>query len=82
MRPTSVHQSLNRSEKEKVMRKSFVATITLVAVLAAVTPVSAAPRNRDEPPSFSRIVKKFIKKVFGIGATGDPVIPIPDDPNP
>lgn len=60
------------------MRKSFVATATLVALLAVASPVTAGPRDRSEPPSFSRIVKKFMKKVFGIQGTGDPIIPIPN----
>jgi hypothetical protein len=77
MRPSSFHQPLNRSEKEKVMRKSFAA-IALVAAVALATPATAAPRERDR--STTPVVKmllKYAQKMFGIRTTADPIIPIP-----
>lgn len=64
------------------MRKSFVAAFALVAVLAAATPVSAGPRDRNTEPPLTRIIKKFAKKVFGITTTADPTVPIPDPTKP
>lgn len=66
------------------MRKSFVATVAIVTALAIATPAAAAPRERDrsEPPSIVRFVKNVMKKVFKIGSTSVPIIPIPEPDKP
>jgi hypothetical protein len=67
-------------KKEKVtMRKSFTTAAALVLVLTVASPAVAAPRNQDrtEPPAFSVIIKKLVKKVFGITSNADITIPIP-----
>lgn len=81
MRQSSVqHTHINQIEKEKLMRKSITASLALVLVLAIGTPAVAAPRDRSVPPSLTAVVKKLVLKLFGIGATGAPTIPTPDQP--
>lgn len=60
------------------MRKSFATVLTLVVALAVASPVAAAPKKeRTEPPAFSVILKKLVKKVFGVTSNADITIPIP-----
>lgn len=61
------------------MRKSFVASIAIVVAVAVTSPAAAGPRDRDrnEPPAIV-IVKKLVKKVFGIRTTADPTVPRPE----
>lgn len=76
---SSETSSINTTEKEKVMRKSIVTVLTLTVALTLATPAVAAPRERDrsQPPSLTLILKKLVKRVFGISSTGDIVAPIP-----
>jgi hypothetical protein len=73
-------QTNNSEKKEKVtMRKSFATAIALTVALTVASPVVAAPKKQDrtEPPAFAMILKKLVKKVFGISNNADPSIPIP-----
>ncbi len=79
--------NINQEKKEKVtMRKSFATAIALVIALTVASPVAAAPRkgDRTEPPAFALVLKKLIKRFFGVQTTADPVVPIPAprDSNP
>ena len=78
---SSKPESINNTEKEKekVMRKSFATALTLTVALTLATPAVAAPRDRhrSEPPSFALVVKKLIKRVFGVQITADPIVPQP-----
>ena len=62
------------------MRKSFTTAVALVVALTIAAPVVAAPRDRDRsnPPSVIQVIKKMIKRVFGVQTTADPTIPYPD----
>lgn len=59
------------------MRKSFTTAVVLVAALAIAAPTHAAPRRDNDKPSFTLILKKMVKKVFGVSSNADPVLPIP-----
>jgi hypothetical protein len=77
MRQSSVHHnSVNRKEKEKVMRKSFTAALVLVVALTFTVPASAAARSRDNEGPVTRVVR-MVKKFFGIQTQADPTVPIP-----
>jgi len=60
------------------MRKTFTAAVALILVLAIAAPVVAAPRHRNEPPTFAQLFAKMVKRVFGIGAAAEPTVPIPN----
>lgn len=84
MRHQSVRHSsdtvkINRQEKEKekVMRKSFTTALVLVAALTVAAPTYAGPRDRTEPPSLTVILKKIVKRIFGVQTQADPIIPVP-----
>lgn len=61
------------------MRKSFTTAAALVLALTIASPVAAAPKQKDrtEPPAFSLVLKKLVKRFFGVQTTADPVMPIP-----
>lgn len=76
-------QTVNINQKEKkekiTMRKSFATAIALTVAITLASPVAAAPRQKDrtEPPAFAMVIKKIMKRFFGIQTTADPVVPIP-----
>jgi hypothetical protein len=59
------------------MRKSFTTAVILVAALAIAAPTHAAQRRDNDKPSFTLILKKLVKKVFGISTMIEPVVPVP-----
>lgn len=63
------------------MRKTFTAAVVLVAALAIAAPAQAAKSRDNDKPSFTLIVKKIVKKVFGITTTIEPVVPVPPPDN-
>ena len=88
MRQSSVTQAhtasqtvnTNKEKKEKVtMRKSLATAIALTVAITLASPVAAAPRHKDrtEPPAFAMILKKLVKKVFGITSNAEPTVPVP-----
>ncbi len=65
------------------MRKSFVASVAIVTILAIATPAAAASRDRDrDSVSVVKFLKSVAKKVFGIQPSADIVIPIPAPDKP
>jgi hypothetical protein len=76
-------QTVNTNKEEKkekfIMRKSFATAIALTVAITLASPVAAAPRKQDrtEPPAFAIILKKLVKKVFGVTSNADIATPVP-----
>jgi len=70
------------------MRKSLTLALALVTVLTVVPSTMAAPRNPNAQPTAVRdrnpeditvlkVVQKYLKRFFNVGALSDVTLPIP-----